>query len=111
MADEEEEAENEGDEEEDEGGKEAKDEEDESEEGKDEGQEKPTKKDAAVERTDSQDWLAVVFGYLRRILREHIRPKIRLTLGPESGYTMGTKAAINIHKVGEIDIRQERMEY
>jgi hypothetical protein len=74
---------------------------------------------AAVEmkRTDSQDWLAVVkqlFGYLRRILREQLdrRFVFGLTLGPEmmtvwlhdrSG-VIGTKAAINIHNVGEIEI-------
>ncbi len=77
-----------------------------------------------MKRTDSRDWLAVVkqlFGYLRRILREQLdrRFVFGLTLGPEmmtvwlhdrSG-VIGTKAAINIHKVGEIDIRQVRIEY
>jgi len=81
---------------------------------------------AAVEMkpTDSQDWLAVVkqlFGYLRRILHEQLdrRFVFGVTLGPEmmtvwlhdrSG-VIGTKSAINIHKVGEIGIRQVRMEY
>lgn len=81
---------------------------------------------AAVEmkRTDSQDWLAVVkqlFGYLRRILREQLdrRFVFGLTLGPammtvwlhDRSGVIGTKAAINIHEVGEIGIRQVRMEY
>jgi hypothetical protein len=72
---------------------------------------------AAVEmkRTDSQNWQDVVkqlFGYLRRILREQLdrRFVFGLTLGPDmmtvwlhdrSG-VIGTKTAINIHKVGEI---------
>jgi len=77
-----------------------------------------------IKRTDSKGWLAVVkqlFGYLRRILREQLdrRFVFGLTLGPEmmtvwlhdrSG-VIGTKTAINIHKVGEIGIRQVRMEY
>jgi hypothetical protein len=74
---------------------------------------------AAVEmkRIDSQDWRTIVkqlFGYLRRILREQLdrRFVFGLTLGPEmmtvwlhdrSG-VIGTKTAINIHKVGKTDV-------
>ena len=81
---------------------------------------------AAVEmkRSDSQNWQDVVkqlFGYLRRILREQLdrRFVFGLTLGPDmmtvwlhdrSG-VIGTKSAINIHKVCEIRILQLHMEY
>jgi hypothetical protein len=74
---------------------------------------------AAVEMkpTDPKNWEEVVkqlIGYLRRILREQLdrRFVFGLTLGPDmmtvwmhdrSG-VIGTKTAINIHKVGEISI-------
>src|SRR5258708_13097098 len=72
-----------------------------------------------MKQTDSQDWLAVVkqlFGHLRRVLREQLdrRFVFGLTLGHEmmtvwlhdrSG-VIGTKTAIDIHKVGEIVIRR-----
>ena len=74
--------------------------------------------------TDSKNWEEVVkqlIGYLRRILREQLdrRFVFGLTLGPEmmtvwlhdrSG-VIGTKRAINIHKVHEIGILLVRMEY
>ena len=81
---------------------------------------------AAVEmkRTDSQNWLSIVkqlFGYLRRVLREQLdrRFVFGLTLSPETmtvwlhdrSGVIGTKIAIDIHKVGEIVIRQVHMEY
>lgn len=67
--------------------------------------------------TDSNDWNVVVkqlFGYLRRILREQLdrRFVFGLTLGPDmmtvwmhdrSG-VIGTKTAINIHKVDGMHI-------
>jgi len=79
---------------------------------------------AAVEmkHSNSQGWQDVVkqlFGYLRRILREQLdrRFVFGLTLGPDmmtvwlydrSG-VIGTKTSIDIHKVGEIGIRQWRI--
>jgi hypothetical protein len=81
---------------------------------------------AAVEMkpTDPRNWEEVVkqlIGYLRRILHEQLdrRFVFGLTLGPEmmtvwmhdrSG-VIGTKTAINIHKVGEISILLLRMGY
>jgi len=74
--------------------------------------------------TDSKNWVDVVkqlIGYLRRILREQLdrRFVFGLTLGPDmmtvwmhdrSG-VIGTKTAINIHKVDEIVILLVRMEH
>jgi len=70
-----------------------------------------------MKRKDSEDGLALVkqlLGYLRRMLREQLdrRFVFGLTLGPEmmtvwlhdrSG-VIGTKTAIDIHKVREIGI-------
>ena len=81
---------------------------------------------AAVEMKprDPKNWEKVVkqlIGYLRRILREQLdrRFVFGLNLGPDTmtvwmhdrSGVIGTKTAINIHKVGKISMLLVRMEY
>ena len=71
-----------------------------------------------MKRIDSEQWEDVVkqlIGYLRRILREQLdrRFVFGITLGPETmtvwmhdrSGVLGTTTSINIHKVGETNIR------
>ena len=78
-------------------------------------------RDEAIRFSNWQDVVKQLFGYLRRILREQLdrRFVFGLTLGPDmmtvwlhdrSG-VIGTKSAIDIHKVSETRILQRPMKY